>query len=82
MVKKSTKKTQSKHVSKSPSKGYALPLHGFKDHYLTWQIGDISENGARTLGTIRFYYFCIFISHDDYSTLHDAELLRIFLDLK
>ena len=61
MVKKSTKKTQSKHVSKSQSKGYALPLHGFKERYLTWQIGDISENGARTLGTIRFIIFAFLL---------------------
>ena len=41
-------------TKKSSINKHPLPQHGFKERYLIWQIGDISETWALRWGTFRF----------------------------
>jgi len=33
---------------------HVLPQHGFRERYLTWQLGDVSAHTASVFGTSRF----------------------------
>ena len=43
------------------SKKIILPQHGFKERYLTWQIGDINPKWASILGIIRFIWLALLL---------------------
>ena len=45
---------------KSKKKIIVLP-HGFKERFLTWQIGDISPHWASVLGIIRFGWLALLL---------------------
>ena len=38
-----------------------IPGHGFRENYLTWQIGNCTASTARVLGTIRFIILAVFL---------------------
>ena len=40
---------------------HVLPQYGFRERYLTWQLGDISPHSASVLGTARFIILAIMI---------------------
>jgi len=38
-----------------------IPNHGFSEKYLTWQLGNCSQQTAHVLGIARFIIFVVFL---------------------